>query len=87
MKGQQNEWDKILSCIAAACQSTPSESTGFSANMLMLGREVRLPTDLIFPNPKNKGEICVGTYVEELQANLERAHILARKHLEAAAVR
>ncbi len=87
MKGQQNKWDKNLSCIAAACRSTPSESTGFSANMLMLGREVRLPTDLIFPNPKSKGEICMGTYVEELQANLERAHILARKHLEAAAVR
>ncbi len=32
------EWDKNLNCIAAACRS---ESTGFSANMLLLGREVR----------------------------------------------
>ena len=87
MKGQQNEWDKNLCCIAAACRSTPSESTGFSANMLMLGREVRMPIDLIFPNPKFKNDICIGAYVEELQVNLEKAHQLTRKHLKTAAFR
>jgi hypothetical protein len=76
MKGQQNEWDKNLCCIEEACKSTPSESTGFSANMLMLGREVRMPIDLIFPNPKFKNDICIG-----------KAHQLTRKHLKTSAFR
>ena len=47
LKGQQREWDKHLGCLAAAYRATPHESTGFTPNMLMFGREARLPIEVI----------------------------------------
>ena len=47
LKGQQREWDKHLGCLAAAYRATPHESTGFTPNMLMFGREPRLPIEVI----------------------------------------
>ena len=48
LKGQQRDWDLHLSCLAAAYRATIHESTGMTPNLLMLGREVRLPAELMF---------------------------------------
>ena len=42
--------DIYLSCLAVAYRSSKHETTGFSPNFLMLGREVRLPGELSPPN-------------------------------------
>lgn len=48
LKGEQTDWDINLGCLAAAYRTTPQESTGLTPNLLMLGKEVRLPAELMF---------------------------------------
>ena len=40
------EWDELIDTIMMAYRSTPHSSTGFTPNMVMLGREIRLPSVL-----------------------------------------
>ena len=46
LRGQHTDWDKYLGCLAGAYRASPQESTNFTPNLLMLGREVRLPSEL-----------------------------------------
>ena len=46
--GEQTEWDLHLGCLAGAYRATPNESTRLTPNMLTMGREVRLPAELVF---------------------------------------
>ena len=47
----QKDWDVYLSFLAMAYRSSQHESTGYSPNRLMLGREISLPVDLLFGPP------------------------------------
>ena len=44
----QTDWDEMLPYVAAALMASPSESSGYSANLLMLGREVNTPADIVY---------------------------------------
>ena len=89
LKGQQRTWDQNLGCLAAAYRATAHESTGMTPNLMMLGREVRLPAELVFGRtPVSDGEPqSYGEYVSMLRKRLEHAHDVARTHLEAATKR
>ena len=52
----QNKWDQHVQQIAGAIRSSVNRSTGFTPNMLMLGREVITPAQLMFPCVKEKHE-------------------------------
>ena len=84
--GKQNNWDLYLGCLAGAYRSSLHESTGYTPNMLMLGREVRIPVDLLFEQPKHPG-VSYGEFVESVQHNLCQAHHQARKWLGRSAER
>ena len=47
----QDEWDQLLPQIMRAFRGTPHSATGETANMMMLGRELRLPDQLQFHPP------------------------------------
>lgn len=47
IKEDRTEWDLYLGCLGAAYRSSVHESTGVSPNLLMLGREVRIPSEVI----------------------------------------
>jgi hypothetical protein len=51
---QQNNWDEHLPHLAGAIRSSVNRSTGFTPNMLMLGREVNQPADLLYRTPYAK---------------------------------
>ena len=51
---QQNNWDEHLPQLAGAIRSSVNRSTGFTPNMLMLGREVNQPADLLYRTPDAK---------------------------------
>jgi len=53
-----------------------NRSTGFTPNMMMLGREVTTPAQLMFPGPAKKAEE-LEDYVSCLQDKLQRAHAVA----------
>ena len=48
----------------------------------MMGRELRLPIDLLIGRPGNEVSHHTSTYAEELQACLERVHAFARSHMQ-----
>lgn len=88
IKGKQLDWDLNLGCLAAAYRATPQESTGLTPNLLMLGREVRLPAEIMFGSgTSHVGEevSSYGEYVKNLKINMQTAHEIARKHLQKAA--
>ena len=88
LRGQQREWDRHLGCLAAAYRSTPHESTGLTPNLLMLGREARLPAEIMFGSRTVEGDITsYGEYVDKLKAKMQHAHDIARKHLHATSKR
>jgi hypothetical protein len=84
LKGEQRDWDLHLGCLAAAYRATPHEATGLTPNLLMLGREVKLPGEIIcgkIPTCSNEGLSSYCKYVDNLKAKMQHAHDVARKHL------
>ena len=45
----QRDWDVNLPLIASVIRASLNRSTGFTPNCLMLGQEISIPTDLVFP--------------------------------------
>lgn len=79
-KSMQKDWDECLPYATFAYRCTPHESTGESPNMMMLGREVSLPVDLLVEC--GDVEDGIGTdFAESLRQNMRRAHERARQCL------
>ena len=81
LKGNQANWDEHLQQLAGAIRSTVNRSTGFTPNMMMLGREVTLPVDLMMGNTKDLPEDIPAEYVSRLRKSLMQTHTLAREKL------
>ena len=80
--GNQSEWDRHIPQLAGAMRASVNRSTGFTANMLMLGREVRLPTDLQFSPPLGSSP-AVAPYLSHFLDRSRRVHEAARVRLQA----
>ena len=90
LQGEQRDWDLHLGCLAGAYRATPNESTRMTPNLLTMGREVRLPGELVFTstNSYNGEEITsYGEFVDELRSRMQHAHEIARKYMSIAAKR
>ena len=84
LKGQQHNWDQHLGCLAIAYQATPYEGTGMTLKLLMFGREVRMPIEVILgvsKNPNHKEFTSYGDYVDTLREQMQQAHVIALKFL------
>ena len=80
LQSNLNQWDEYIQLIAAAIRATVNRSTGYTPNMLMLGKEVRLPLDLMigpeaYTHPS-------GSYLQQLQQAMVTAHDAARENLK-----
>ena len=73
----QDEWDRLLPQVMRAFRATPHSVTGETANSLLLGREVRLPYQLVCPTPLPEA-VGRSQYVSELTERLEHTHELVR---------
>ena len=88
LRGEQEDWDLHLGCLAAAYRSSPHDSTGLTPNLMMLGREVRLPAEILFhPDAQGEAVTSYGEYTDRVRQRLQRAHEVARTHLRVAAAR
>ena len=90
LTGEQEDWDLHLGCLAGAYRATPNESTHLSPNLLSLGREIRLPADVVFghfenPNHLNVQSFC--DFIDCIKGRMLHAHEVARKYLESSAKR
>ena len=78
------DWDEQLPYVTMAYRSTEHETTGMSPNMLMFGREVSTPLDLVYELPNLSKPIPSNQWVWELRDRIERAHALVRQYTQQA---
>ena len=88
VNGSQTDWDTHLPLCELAYNSTVQKSTRFTPNMLMFGREFRLPLELVLPKPEGgvveNNSVNVSTFVQDLTRTLNGVYELTRLHLEEA---
>ena len=83
----QKEWDLLLPHVMAAYRASVHQSTGFSPNYLMFGREVQAPVDLVFDIPAEEPLASYDDYVTSLENRKRQAYGLVRKNLGVTAER
>ncbi|KAL3882850.1 hypothetical protein ACJMK2_029154 [Sinanodonta woodiana] len=87
----QRDWDDHLQLALLAYRSSVHESTGQTPNMMMMGREVQLPVDLIYgPPPKAEQETDdnpENEHIKHLLTRMWKIHDKARNHMMGASNR
>ena len=80
---KQENWDLNLGRPAAAYRACPHESIGLSPNLQMLGRELHIPSELLFAGQCNndKAIVSYGDFIANLKEIIQHAHDIARKRL------
>ena len=81
MLDHPDDWDTFIPNVLMAYRSSRHSSTGFTPNYLMTGREMRLPSHVIFPAP-DKEPVLVTDYARELRRNLAEAFRMTSTHLQ-----
>ncbi|XP_067945258.1 uncharacterized protein [Watersipora subatra] len=74
----QNEWDLLLPQLMRAYRGTLHSATGDTANMLMLGRELRLP-DQLASHPPPTELFSAHEHALEVQRRLQAVHEALRQ--------
>jgi transposase InsO family protein len=83
----QKDWDDCIPYVMMAYRSSQHESTGYTPNMLMMGREASTPLDIAFEMPSSWKEVPRNEWVWVLLDRMEHAHALVRRHSEGAILR
>ena len=85
----RDDWDDHLPYLTMAYNSSAQESTGCTPHLLMFGREMSLPLDVMFgPPPRQAARyLCPSEYAQWLRQSLWKAHEHARRSLGVAAAR
>ena len=73
-----DDWDLLLPHIMSVIRASPHRVTGETANFLMLGREVRLPSTVTHDITEDGIEFT-SEFAQALQGRMKQAHILLRK--------
>lgn len=82
INSNQTNWDENLNLVTSAYRSTVHEGTGFTPNMLMLGREVILPVEISMGCiPDHKRQKNTFDYVIGLKDKMSKIYELARNNL------
>jgi hypothetical protein len=82
LDGKQNRWDEYLPLITMAIRCTENRTTGFTANMMMLGREIVTPLELITGVSEGNSKPLPSTeHVQQLTKPLQEVHEFARERI------
>ena len=73
----QEEWDRLLPQIMRTLRGTPHSTTGETANLLILGRELRLPDQLSICPPPMEQQFRL-EYLQATQNRLKEARQILR---------
>ena len=82
VSSNNKDWDEQLPYVMMAYRSAEHETTGMSPNILMFGREVATPLDLMYEMPPMNKPIPNNQWVWELQDRIETAHATVRKYTQ-----
>lgn len=84
----QRDWDMHLPLVLMAYRSAVQDSTSCTPALLMLGRELRTPVEMVFGKPPDTPVAPAGPeYARRLQDRMESAHAFARDQMQKAGVR
>ena len=87
INNHQSDWDEHLPFLTMAYRSAEHETTGFSPNYLMLGREVSTPLDIMYEMPSSIRSIPENQWAWALKEKLEEAYRCVRNHVPGAMLR
>ena len=72
MMNNSDDWDTLIPSVLLAYNSTKHSSTGFTPAYLTFGRDLRLPSQVVFPPPLSAKEPQMQTeYARDLRKNLQ----------------
>lgn len=80
-------WHEVLPVLAAAYRASVHESTGYTPNYLVFGRENVMPVDIVYGPPQRHLYTDQTDYALELRETLQYAYELVRQNLAAVAKR
>ena len=78
----QKDWDEHIPFLLMAYLSASHDTTSCSPARMMLGRELKMPIDLMFGRPEDEPPQTATDYASTLQEQLERVHEFARGHMQ-----
>ena len=79
---EQKDWDLYLGCLAGAYRASPHETTGITPNMLVFGREIRMPVEVLYTKNTvvNQKSTSLGDHMDSLRSKMQIAHEIARRY-------
>ena len=81
----QRDWDVRLPYVMAAFRATRHDTTGYSPNFSVLGRETRAPPDLVYGLPDEESGDSYDRFVEQMRERLVTAYTAVRQHMQRSA--
>ena len=85
---EKSDWDNHLPYVMMAYRATVHEGTKCTPNMLMFGREVKLPVDIMFGSVQQKNvPICPIEYAQWVRYSMTNAFDKVQKAVKASALR
>ena len=81
INAEQNNWSQQFPYVMMAYRSSVHESTGYTPQFLVHGRETSLPLDLMFPSPESDCTTNVHEFVHQRKQAFPRAFALVRDNL------
>ena len=77
----QRNWDDRLPYVMAAYRASVHSSTGYSPNRLFMGRQARMPVDVVMglPATERDGEQMIDDYVERQRRKIHRLLAAGRR--------
>ena len=85
VKRGTTDWDLQVPIAAAAYRATVHGSTGYSPNRVLLGRESRLPLDLVYGDAQEGRHIGSNEYVKQLESRTKQVWQDVRNQLKCSA--
>ena len=83
----KNNWDKHLDLLLSAYRSIVHPATGYSPNMLIFGRKINIPSDILYPFPRPEEPENIQEYVHDLRDKMEECYHIVHKNLKSTAER
>ena len=83
----QSDWDVYIPYVMMAYRSARQETTGYTPNKLMFGRETATPLDIQYEMPSAIMRIPHNKWIWELQERMEEAHNILRRYVGTEMVR
>ena len=78
----QKDWDVHIPFLLMVYRSAVHDTSGCTPAKLMLGRDLKMPIDLIFGRPEEEPSQTVTEYANSMQEKVEQVHNFAREHIK-----